>query len=223
MRYFELLLLVAFFAGCAKLTLVEDWRIIPPPENKLHSPKSLAENARKQASLFTKIHALQERSENREQSENPRCCNSFALHGNAENNKLAVFCDFPKFEANPPFEDIFSPLPADTFKPALPLSVLMHLLLDFYQKIISRGLHSHCPYKISCSHYARKAVRQFGAILGALMAIDRLMRCNRTAADKYFIGYRTDKSGKVIYPLRPCLIDEPANNNIFDFKPREKR
>jgi uncharacterized protein len=47
--------------------------------------------------------------------------------------------------------------------------------LKFYQKYISAVDGDRCPSYPTCSHYAAEAVRKHGAVLGALMAFDRLM------------------------------------------------
>lgn len=52
------------------------------------------------------------------------------------------------------------------------------LLIDFYSYAISPYLGSNCRYYPSCSVYAKEAVVKKGVILGLLMAVYRILRCN---------------------------------------------
>lgn len=52
------------------------------------------------------------------------------------------------------------------------------LLIDFYSYAISPYLGRNCRYYPSCSVYAKEAVVKKGVILGLLMAVYRILRCN---------------------------------------------
>lgn len=64
----------------------------------------------------------------------------------------------------------------------LPASILL-LLIQLYQRTLSPvlpavfGSACGCRFAPSCSHYAAEAVRTHGALLGALLAVIRLVKC----------------------------------------------
>ncbi|MCD4656078.1 MAG: membrane protein insertion efficiency factor YidD [Planctomycetes bacterium] len=94
-------------------------------------------------------------------------------------------------------------------------------LLKFYQTVLTQGIKTSCPFCITCSSYSVKALKQYGIILGYIMTIDRLLRCNRSAGNKYFI-FAAQPTSRNSSRRRICFIDEPANNNIFNRKVRKK-
>jgi putative membrane protein insertion efficiency factor len=58
---------------------------------------------------------------------------------------------------------------------------MKYILLFFvkiYQKLFSNFLNSGCRYRPTCSQYAEKALREYGALRGSLMSAGRLLRCN---------------------------------------------
>ncbi len=48
----------------------------------------------------------------------------------------------------------------------------------FYQRTISPGLPARCKYHPTCSEYAVQAVRRYGVLRGAVLAVWRILRCN---------------------------------------------
>lgn len=50
--------------------------------------------------------------------------------------------------------------------------------LRFFQVVISPQDGPNCRYHPTCSRYASEAVQRYGALLGSIMAGDRLIRCN---------------------------------------------
>jgi hypothetical protein len=44
----------------------------------------------------------------------------------------------------------------------------------FYQQFLAEQWAPHCAYYPSCSHYAIEAIRKHGAVVGSIMAFDRL-------------------------------------------------
>lgn len=54
---------------------------------------------------------------------------------------------------------------------------LLIKIIRIYQKTPLRS-HSNCKYIPSCSNYAIEAIEKYGAFLGSLKAIWRILRCN---------------------------------------------
>jgi hypothetical protein len=52
------------------------------------------------------------------------------------------------------------------------------ILIRFFQRAISPQDGPNCRFHPTCSRYGQEAVEQHGAVLGAMMAGDRLIRCN---------------------------------------------
>ena len=52
------------------------------------------------------------------------------------------------------------------------------LLIRFFQIAISPQDGPSCRYRPTCSAYGMMAVRKYGAFLGAVLAGDRILRCN---------------------------------------------
>lgn len=55
--------------------------------------------------------------------------------------------------------------------------------IDVYQgplNHLSAVRHGQCPMYPSCSQYSREAIAKHGAVVGWVMAMDRLMRCGRS-------------------------------------------
>jgi uncharacterized protein len=48
----------------------------------------------------------------------------------------------------------------------------------FYQRAISPGILARCRYHPSCSEYAVQAIRRYGVLRGAVLAVWRILRCN---------------------------------------------
>jgi uncharacterized protein len=47
-----------------------------------------------------------------------------------------------------------------------------------YQRLISPALPRRCKYEPTCSHYAIRAVREYGILRGLVLATWRVLRCN---------------------------------------------
>ena len=47
-----------------------------------------------------------------------------------------------------------------------------------YQRAISPAIPARCKYHPSCSEYAIQAVRRYGLLRGAVLAVWRILRCN---------------------------------------------
>jgi uncharacterized protein len=59
----------------------------------------------------------------------------------------------------------------------LPAATLL-ALLRLYQRLISPAIPRRCKYEPTCSAYAVEAIRELGALRGAILAAWRLLRCN---------------------------------------------
>lgn len=68
---------------------------------------------------------------------------------------------------------------------ALLAGLLLQGMIRAYQLVISPVLPSHCRYAPSCSAYAAEAVRRFGPLHGAAMAIGRILRCHPWGGDGF--------------------------------------
>ncbi|BDR58278.1 membrane protein insertion efficiency factor YidD [Xylocopilactobacillus apicola] len=58
------------------------------------------------------------------------------------------------------------------------MRVLLISLVRFYQKFISPGFLPHCRFYPTCSSYMITALKKHGPILGLVMGIARILRCN---------------------------------------------
>jgi uncharacterized protein len=47
-----------------------------------------------------------------------------------------------------------------------------------YQRVLSPALPRRCRYEPTCSHYAVRAIREYGILRGLVLAAWRLLRCN---------------------------------------------
>ena len=55
---------------------------------------------------------------------------------------------------------------------------LFALPITLYRRLISPGLPARCKYHPSCSEYAVEAIRRYGVLRGAVLAVWRILRCN---------------------------------------------
>jgi hypothetical protein len=66
------------------------------------------------------------------------------------------------------------------FKPYIKM-LLMHLII-FYQKNISKGT---CLYNPTCSEYTLRCLNNHGVIIGTILGIWRILRCNPLSRGGY--------------------------------------
>ncbi|MDY6933197.1 MAG: membrane protein insertion efficiency factor YidD [Spirochaetota bacterium] len=57
-----------------------------------------------------------------------------------------------------------------------------YFLIRFFQIVISPQDGPSCRFHPTCSNYGRIAILRFGAIIGAMLAGDRIIRCNPYSA-----------------------------------------
>ena len=50
--------------------------------------------------------------------------------------------------------------------------------IRLYQKYISSHMPARCKYYPTCSQYAVTAVERFGIVIGGILALWRILRCN---------------------------------------------
>lgn len=55
---------------------------------------------------------------------------------------------------------------------------LFIFLIEFYQKNISPLKPSSCRFTPTCSNYAKEAILKRGVIIGSILTIGRILRCN---------------------------------------------
>ncbi len=76
------------------------------------------------------------------------------------------------------------------------------LLVHAYRAVISPLLGPRCKYHPTCSAYALAALREFGLLRGAALALWRLLRCN---------------------PWSDGGVDPVSEQTLFRPRPREGR
>ena len=185
---------MTFLTGCTSITKVEDWRIVGNPINKINSP------------AIQKHHKISDVDD-------------------ANNNKLGIFTKYPDSSIllRTNFHKSLKIEGKKTYNSFFPPKFIALGLLKFYQTVLTQGIKTSCPFCITCSSYSVKALKRYGLILGYFMTIDRLLRCNRGAGDKYFILLiQQQQNSSNTSQRRLCLIDEPAHNNLFNRKQRKK-
>lgn len=62
---------------------------------------------------------------------------------------------------------------------------LLIWLIRGYKKAISPLFVGSCRFSPSCSEYAEEALREYGVMRGAILAIWRILRCNPFSAGGY--------------------------------------
>ena len=58
------------------------------------------------------------------------------------------------------------------------ISKLLIFLVSIYRRGISPYLPSSCKYRPSCSEYMIDAIKEWGPIVGVMLGLYRLLRCN---------------------------------------------
>ncbi len=82
-----------------------------------------------------------------------------------------------------------------------PANIVVGSLFDVYQNTFSSSQGDVCNFSPSCSRFGRQAVVEHGIVLGTLMAVDRLTRCNPWAYLYYGTYYEDIRNGKLYDPL----------------------
>ena len=71
-----------------------------------------------------------------------------------------------------------------TTGPATTPTPLAAAPIHLYRTFLSGADGHRCPMTPSCSSYALSTIKRHGALLGWIMACDRLMRCGRDELDR---------------------------------------
>ena len=58
------------------------------------------------------------------------------------------------------------------------MKYLFILPLKFYRRFISPHFGAHCRFTPTCSAYAIEAVKEWGILVGTILAVCRVFRCN---------------------------------------------
>lgn len=60
-----------------------------------------------------------------------------------------------------------------------PMSLLYAGTLGFYQTQISPQWGANCAFEITCSHFSKKLVQEYGLAKGFFLSFDRIGRCSK--------------------------------------------
>lgn len=58
------------------------------------------------------------------------------------------------------------------------ISLILSIIIKFYQLLISPLTQPSCRYLPTCSCYAMEAIKTHGPFVGLLLSIKRILRCN---------------------------------------------
>jgi hypothetical protein len=59
-------------------------------------------------------------------------------------------------------------------------------LINFYQRYISNSLPNSCRFYPNCSEYAKQAFLKYGLIIGMILALGRLIKCQPFSGSQGF-------------------------------------
>ena len=77
------------------------------------------------------------------------------------------------------------------------------LMLGVWRNYISPIDGPRCPFRPTCSEYARQAIKKYGIVKGTVMASERLQRCN--GCHNYTV-YQLTQEG---------YYDDPVSHNVY--------
>lgn len=69
---------------------------------------------------------------------------------------------------------------------------------DLYKRFISSQDGPNCTFQLSCSAYAKQALKKKGFLAGSLLAADRLLRCHGLGPAQYPVD---STSGRFVDPV----------------------
>ena len=119
---------------------------------------------------------------------------------------LSGFTEEYASEIEVPWEPEDLPIGDSTgFQPPPPalLKSLARPAIHFYRRRIASQSTDRCPFHISCSHFAEKAVERFGFVRGVALFIDR-----------HF--FREHAGALHLYPLRETWINNRIKLKLDD-------
>ena len=85
--------------------------------------------------------------------------------------------------------------------PSALLKSLARPAIHFYRRHISSQSTDRCPFHISCSHFAEKAVERFGFVQGVALFIDRHFFREHVGARQYYALRETLVSNRITLKL----------------------
>jgi uncharacterized protein len=86
--------------------------------------------------------------------------------------------------------------------------------IGFFRQVLSKADGDRCPMHPSCSTYALESLNKHGAVMGWIMACDRLLRCGH---DEIRLAPRVRTS------RGPKTYDPVANNDFWWSPPAPER
>lgn len=78
-----------------------------------------------------------------------------------------------------------------------PLTLLCLFLIGIYKKILTHAKQKSCRFMPTCSEYAYLSIKEFGCVIGGVLAFKRLLRCR---------------------PNNPAGVDYPKLNLLGNYK-----
>lgn len=73
-------------------------------------------------------------------------------------------------------------------------------LMFGYQRLISQQIGADCPYELSCSEHAKKAIERHGILKGSVLGFYQLQSCTpKTGYD--FPNHSINSDGRIINPI----------------------
>lgn len=78
-----------------------------------------------------------------------------------------------------------------------PLSIVYAGTMGFYQKQISPQWGANCAFEITCSHFSKQLVKEYGLAKGFFLSLDRIGRCNKLSFYET-LPIRITPQGKII-------------------------
>ncbi len=87
-----------------------------------------------------------------------------------------------------------------------PVKIVTGTAFDLYRSFISPSQGDVCNFTPSCSRYASEAIAKHGIFWGAVMASDRLLRCNPYAYHSF---------GRHYLEIRDMKFHDPVDHNFI--------
>lgn len=106
-----------------------------------------------------------------------------------------------------PLDSSIRPVRREVPKETTAPGFVINAAIAGYRFFLSDQQGDICAFEPSCSHYAQQAVDSCGLILGAIMTMDRLQRCNWSTwsyAPRYYRPILNDKN---------IRLRDPVSNN----------
>jgi len=108
-----------------------------------------------------------------------------------------------------------SKYPADTLLTSKNVSLIKKigiLPIAGFQRISYNLNSTNCQFHPSCSNYGADAIKQFGLLLGSLMASERITRCNPAALESH-LKSRCEISRQTLQLIDPVILSNETKKN----------